>query len=171
MTRDKRIRRAAILCCHCLRNIAFYRAGWRGKTLRVPVQFWINANSNFIDIAVLEWCKLFTERDGKHHWKAVVSDRDKFRAGLERETGMSWRQFRQYALEVLEYRDTFVAHLDDEETMYPPRLRVMRKSAGYLYKYIIANEAKPGLLADASPLTEFYSKFFRHARKQYARAT
>jgi hypothetical protein len=170
MTRDKRLRRVAILCCHCLRNIAIYRAGWRGKALRVRIQFWINANSNCIDIAVLEWCKLFTERDGKHHCKAVISDRDKFRVGLEKEMGISWDQFRLYAIDVLEYRDTFVAHLDDEDTMYPPRLRLMRKSAAYLYRYLLSNEATPGLLAEARPLTEFYSTFYRHAREQYARA-
>jgi len=172
MTPEKRIRRVALLCCHCLRNIAFYRAGWRRGKLRVNIQFWVHNNSNCIDVAVLEWCKLFTERDGKHHWKAVVTDRERFRSGLEKALGLSWEEFCRYALDtVLEYRDTFVAHLDEEDTMYPPRLRLMRKSVAYLYRYIFENEAKPGVLADATPPAQYYSVFYRHAWAQYTRET
>jgi hypothetical protein len=75
LTTEDRVRRTAILCEHCLRNIAFYRAGWyRQSKIRVSRQFWIGANGNFMDIAVLEWCKLFADAKGQHHW-SIVSQR------------------------------------------------------------------------------------------------
>ena len=55
------------LYAHWLRNIAFYRAGWDGTGVRVSREIWKSANSAFIDIAVLEWCKLFADHGGKHH--------------------------------------------------------------------------------------------------------
>lgn len=87
-TRD-RIRRVVILCCHFARNLAYYRIG-QSEEYRVlldPEQtananFWRLANSDFIDVCVLEWCKLFADERGKHHWKAVVTNPVEFKAGL-----------------------------------------------------------------------------------------
>jgi hypothetical protein len=154
-----------------MRNIAFYRAGWHRTVPRVKTPFWVNANSNCIDVAVLEWCKLFAERNGRHHWKTAVTDRECFRAELVTVLGVSWADFSQYAINVvLKYRDSFVAHLDDDNTMHVPSLRMMRVSVAFLYRYILDVEAPPGLLVDAPPPGQLYSFLFRHAREQYARA-
>jgi hypothetical protein len=71
MTRRSRVRRLFILCNHFLRNLAFYRTGWRrGGVDQEPTlrrkesQFWVNVNGNFIDICALEWCKLFGDKKG-----------------------------------------------------------------------------------------------------------
>jgi hypothetical protein len=37
-------------------------------------QFWVIINGNFLDIAVLEWCKLFGDTRGKHYFGKVISD-------------------------------------------------------------------------------------------------
>ncbi len=66
MTRRERLRQVKILCCHFLRNLAFYKAGWRKGELIFKDQFWVNANGNFIDVCVLEWCKLFGDKRGQH---------------------------------------------------------------------------------------------------------
>ena len=49
MTRKQRLRRVAILCCHCLRNLAFYKSGWKDGSLKIDGDFWINVNGNFLD--------------------------------------------------------------------------------------------------------------------------
>ncbi|MGA7749305.1 MAG: hypothetical protein WCA63_04090 [Gallionella sp.] len=83
MDRQKRLRRVALLCCHFMRNLAYYRAGWNGNHFSIPAsEFNKTVNSNFIDICVLEWCKLFGEHQEPHHWKNIVANKKEFKSGL-----------------------------------------------------------------------------------------
>jgi hypothetical protein len=176
MTSDERLRRVAILCCHFLRNLALYRAGWRydvGLRRRVlrksEQQFWRNANSNSLDICVLEWCKLFAREGDKHHWKRVVIDHLAFQQGLLRVLRKTPDEFATYTNEMLRYRDKFVAHLDDEPTMLIPRLRIARKGVSFLYDYLIQIEDSKKVLADAyAPACEFYRLNFQIGRNAYS---
>lgn len=52
--------------------MAYYRAGWKDKKLILGGNFWTGINGNCLDIAVLEWCKLFADRKDPHHWKKIV---------------------------------------------------------------------------------------------------
>jgi hypothetical protein len=93
--RDRK-RRVVLLCTSFVRNVAFYRAAWSDEAQpllseRNPkdANFWRQVNGNFIDIAVLDWCKLFgnskdtaRKRLEKHHWRRVVSDPEVFEAKL-----------------------------------------------------------------------------------------
>ena len=170
LTAEERIRRVAILCCHCLRNLAFYRAGQRHGTVRVAQQFWVNANGAFLDTCVLEWCKLFVDQDGKHHWKRVVNEPDKFVVGLLSRLRISQREFRTYAKTVLRYRNKFVAHLDDLRVMQIPRLRVIRKSTAYLYDYLRNDPIAAKCLPEATQsAAEFYAVMYQHAYEEYRR--
>jgi hypothetical protein len=118
--------------------------GWSEGALVLQNDFWTTVNGNFMDICVLEWCKLFADQRGKHSWGKVVSDPIGFRQGLLRELAMSEREFLAYAGEVREYRDKFVAHLDSEEVMQPPVLDVVKKSVSYLYDFILTHEDRGG---------------------------
>ena len=93
--RRDRLRRVAMLCCSFARNVAFYRAGWVDEAQPLlseyhpKASFWRQVNSNFFDVAVLDWCKLFGDqketprtRIGKHHWRKVVSDPEEFEVRL-----------------------------------------------------------------------------------------
>jgi hypothetical protein len=77
MTDTERRRRVILLCCSFARNLAFYRARESGKARALlsashpQASFWRQANGNFLDICVLEWCKLFGDKKGKHHWSRV----------------------------------------------------------------------------------------------------
>ena len=170
MKRTERLSRVARLCCHCLRNIAFYRAGWRSRQIRVARPFWINANSNCLDVAVLEWCKLFADSRGKHHWKRVIPDRARFLTGMCQHLGMSSKEFRAYATSVLRYRNRFVAHLDDDRTMQIPMMRIARSSAAYLLEYLLRGPESISFLLDApESASEFYGILYRHAYQEYGR--
>ena len=170
MTNEERIRRVAILCCHCIRNVAFYRAGWKQSDLRIKRQFWVNANGNFLEISVLEWCKLFADRDGMHHWKRVVSNRPLFANGLYARLGMTKREFENYAKPILRYRNKFVAHLDDERVASIPRLRMALRSAAYLYDHLRNDPVAKQCLPDAKhSASEFYAIMYRHAYQEYHR--
>ena len=164
LTKNERIRRVMLLCCHSMRNIAFYRAGWMGKKIRVKGQYAIAANSNFLDIAVLEWCKLFADKDGRHHWKRVVEDKSKFEQGLYEYLNITKKDFRFYVKEVLNYRNKFLAHLDDERVMYPPKLKLARNAVLYLYEYLRSDAVASQSIADVNLSgVKLYAALYAHA--------
>ncbi|MDD5472120.1 MAG: hypothetical protein PHP05_09430 [Sideroxydans sp.] len=140
MKRRTFLRRVGILCCHCLLNLAFYNSGWKKGALILKEPFWVNANGNFLDICVLEWCKLFADARGKHHWRKTITDQTQFFEALLQAATLTEIEFDAYIGEMRTYRDKFIAHLDAEETMYPPNLALARTSASFLYDYLLANE-------------------------------
>ena len=149
MTRKQHLRRIAILCLYCLRHMAYYRAGWSSsETLIAHSQFWVAANGNFLDICVLEWCKLFGDKQGKHYWKKGVSDPIGFKSGLLEQLEMTDDEFNGYIDEMKTYRDKYVAHLDLNEKFDIPRLDISKKCVLYLYKYLLDREDEGGYFAD-----------------------
>jgi len=168
MTRSQHLRRVAILCCHCLRNLAFYKAGWHNGKIKLKSQFWLNVNGNFLDIAVLEWCKLFADPRGKHFWRKAISDVATFQKGLFTELGCTETEYEDYVKQVRGYRDKFVAHLDSEEIMQIPFLQSAVNSTEYLYDYLLEKEETNGCFADAQKGGfKFYEKFFAEGTAVY----
>lgn len=158
-----------ILCCHFLRNLAFYKAGWRDRAPIRTEQFWVTANGNFLDHCVLEWCKLFGEPRGKHHWRKVVTDHNAFFHGLLNALRLTDAQFKAYIDEMRTYRGKFVAHLDLDEIMQIPRLTRARKSVAYLYDYVLAHEDDGGFFPEAPPnAARFYTQYANEAKGVYA---
>lgn len=168
MTRRQILRRVGILCCHCLRNLAFYEAGWQQGELIFKDQFWVNTNSNFLDICVLEWCKLFGDRRGKHHWRKVITDHASFLDDLLRTVNFNEAEFDAYIETMRDYRDKFIAHLDAEEVMHPPELAVVRKSVSFLYDYLIANQEEDACFNDApTNASSFYKTHAVQGKRVY----
>ena len=120
MERDKRLRRVGILCCHFVRNYAYYRSGWSNNNLKVKDQFWVSLNSNFIDISVLEWCKLFGDHKEKHHWKKIMHGDQTFKDRMFESVNIKQTDLDRVHDTMKSYRDKFVAHLDSEEIMNIP---------------------------------------------------
>lgn len=79
-------------------------------------------NNNFMDMASLEWCKLFAERNGEHHWKRTVTDHIAFKESLFGRLRMDEKQFIVYLQQLERERDKFIAHFDREQTMHAPQL-------------------------------------------------
>jgi len=168
MIRSQHLRRVAILCCHCLRNLTFYKAGWHNGEPKFKGQFWLNANSNFLDIAVLEWCKLFGDTRGKHFWRKVISHDVAFQEGLLRELGLMDTEFDRYVKQMRNYRDKFVAHLDSEKVMHIPLLQVAVNSTAYFYDYLLQNEEADSCFADAlRGGLKFYNMFLNEGKVVY----
>lgn len=176
MTRRDRVRRLLILCNHFLRNLAFYRTGWRrGGIDRKPTlrrkenQFWVTVNGNFFDICVLEWCKLYGDKKGKHHWSKVVTRQDEFERQLLERLRMTSGEFEAYIKVMRRYRDKFVAHLDDSPIMYLPWLRPAKSSVALLHDYLLANEDDGNFFPDyTSPARREYFLRVNTGRRVYA---
>jgi len=151
MDHDHRSRRVIKLCLDSIRNITFYKSGFKDGRILYNDQFWITANGNFLDIAVLEWCKMFGDWNSKHHWRLVINSDDSFLMGLLAELDLTEAEYNTQKARVRHYRDKFIAHLDDENTMHIPDVSMMEKSVYYLFDCLRTQEVHNPLLVDCSP--------------------
>lgn len=172
MTRVQRLRRVVLLCCHCGRNLAYYRAGWLGSSLVRDSDFWKTVNGNFLDVAVLEWCKLFGDEKANHYWREVVSAPSKFEAGLLACFNPTLNKLETYCREMRGYRDRFVAHLDSDFTMHIPNLAVAKASVEYYHSYVVEYELRPSDLTGLpTSFSDYYHRCSSEAACAYRRRT
>jgi len=152
--------------------MAYYRAGWSSsETLIVRSQFWVAANGNFLDICVLEWCKLFGDKRGKHYWEKGISDPIGFKAGLLDQLEMTEDEFGGYIDEMKTYRDKYIAHLDLNEKFDIPILEISKESILHLYKYLLDREDDGGYFPDAPrDATQFFENALQEGRMVYKNA-
>jgi hypothetical protein len=139
--------------------MAYYRAGWRDAKAIFTSAFWTTANSNFLDIGVLEWCKLFADRNDPHFWRNIIGDAAAFEAGLLAELGITSEARAGYCQEMKTYRDKFIAHLDSEFTMHIPRLELAKESVFYYHAHIASTEQLDGVFVNLPrDLPAYYDK-------------
>jgi hypothetical protein len=148
LTRVERIRRVVLVCGYFMRSLAYYRAGFRDGAARKKelrgrgCDFWRHVSSNFLDAAVMEWCKLFGDRQGKYHWSKIVSDPATFESELLRHLGVDADTFAKYIEKVRRYRDKFAAHLDSERVMHIPDFDMAKAAVEFYHKHIAQKETQ-----------------------------
>jgi hypothetical protein len=119
---------------------------------------------------VLEWCKLFADKNGKHNWEKIVGDPAGFKAELLEHLGLDEAGFAKEIEVMLRYRDKFLAHLDSDEVMNIPGLDIAKRSAWFYYSYLVANETKEGDFGGFDPeLDTLFRRFEREAEAAYRR--
>jgi len=171
MSRTDRLRRVLICICHFTQNLAFHNAGWRNKKLIREREFWRRLNGNCLDIAVVEWCKLFGESKGKHYWRNIIQDQVAFKADLFTIAGGESR-FREYVTEVRTYRDKFVAHLDDELVAHVPYMADALEVSRLYYKYVAEEVTDLGALGGLPvDIEAFYKLSLSQAKAEYENRT
>lgn len=163
LTKRERLRRVILLCCHFTRNLAYYRAGHGRLTGGNYSQILATIDGNFLDMAVIEWCKLFGDRNGRHFWAKVVNDQA-FEGAILTHLGQSADQFAGYIEEMREYRDKFLAHLDDQRVMNIPKLDRAKEAVEFYHGYVVHHVASAGDL-DGLPtvLAVYYEQCFKEA--------
>lgn len=168
MNRISRLRRVALLCCHFSRNCAYYRAGWIDKiTSRAKNQFWVTIQSNFLDIAIMEWMKLFGNYSDQHHWKKIVAIPDSFKVNMLQHCKLTSEEFNSYHIEMKSYRDQFVAHLDSELTMLIPDLTNAINTTKYYYAYIYKELDERSKIDFPKNLSEYYNICFFESKNYF----
>jgi len=171
LTQHERIRRVTLLCCHTLKNFAFYKSGWRSRQLQARNQVWVEANSAFLDRAILEWCKLFADRKGRHHWKRVIKNPVQFESDLYKHLHLTKREYSAYLKKVLKYRNKFIAHLDEERVMHIPHIKIARNTAVFLYDHLRKDPIASQSIWDATlSSVDFYSAMYRQGFFEYKNA-
>ena len=158
--RTNLVRGAAILCCHCLRNIAYHRSAMRrrGLPFNQTNQFLTTVHGNFTEVVILEWCKLFGDQGVElHHWDNLIKDaaeKRAFKRDLWIALGCDRKAWNTLQKEMLTYRNQFGAHLDRERRGWIPTFDLVRGSAAFYYTYLLTNER--GRLPDARVDIEAY---------------
>ena len=172
MTTRQRLRRSAFLCSHVLANIASYRAGFDGADLVRNEVFWRRANGNFMDIAVLEWCKLFADNRGTYCWRNSLSDPAAFEVALLVHLECTADELATYCKGMRQYRDKFVAHLDEVLTGQYPQFDMAVDSTKFLFRYLWDNEDRGGYFVGLPDDPDrAYRVTLTDARRRYRIAT
>jgi hypothetical protein len=102
--------------------------------------FGFERNGNFLDIATLDWCKLFIDKsqDNKnfsiHNWKSFFPNHVKWLNQMFISTLITKSEFEEGGKSIVDYRNKHLAHL--EKTVIPlfyPRVNLMLKTVSHLH--------------------------------------
>lgn len=150
MTRDERLRRCLLLCAHFASNVAYYRARRLSGSVAYPDEdFWDRADGNFIDTAVLEWCKIFGDPRAEHSWQRTVTEPVAFKSAMLGAADMDVAQLDAVIAEFKRYRDKFLAHLDSDFVMQIPHLEPAYRLVRFFYGHVRTKEIDPAACVDA----------------------
>ncbi len=100
-----------------------------------------------------------------------MADPSNFRDEMFSELGINQTKLDREWGSIRSYRDKFVAHLDDEETMQIPQLDIALKTVTFYHSRVVAEcnglNTFHGLPAD---LNRYYQASWAEAEKHYASA-
>jgi hypothetical protein len=131
----RRIRKCYRLCQAVLKNAAYYSGGASLSVSAQPKsQFAVVASNNFLDMAFLDWSKLFWDRQGLHRWNKILPSSTSFMDRVLVALGMDADQFAAFAKSVAHYRDKELAHADVYEVIDIPALAAIIESTILLYE-------------------------------------
>jgi hypothetical protein len=90
-------------------------------------EFWICTNNAHYQMAVVTWCMIFGTDKNDTHWKNIISnfEQDKvavendFRDYLLNEYGISHQDWRQYHMQMINFRNKYIVHRSLEEDWGP----------------------------------------------------
>lgn len=168
MPREHRLRRVMICCCAIIRNVAYYKGGWPDGRPVFHSNIERTINGNFMDMAVLEWCKLFGDpRHEPQHWERVLMGielRRKFKLSLLEALNLTSKDWNAHKQACIRYRSDFIAHLGSEPTIKTPFLDPVWKSAAFYYDFL-RNREMPA--ADPADIQGFYSTCATAGREYY----
>lgn len=131
------------------------------------LNFWRLIRGNQMDIAVLEWCKVFGANQEETHWKKVVpdSERDRFRERLLGRLDVTPEIWDEYWNGMKSYRDNLAAHHNEtNEVSSYPDLELALRSAYFYYSYLIGKLRESGETRFPNDLEEYCHRFESQAR-------
>jgi len=130
-----------------------------------PLNFWRLIYGNLLDVAVLEWCKVFGADAEPTHWKNVVTDHDTFRDGLLESLEIDIATWEAYWEEMKNYRNNLIAHhIEDNKVVSKfPKLDLVLESSYYYYAYLITELREGGETRFPDDLKEYSAIFAEQA--------
>ena len=130
------------------------------------LNFWRLIYGNLLDVAVLEWCKVFGTDTEPTHWKRVVADHDAFRSALLAALKIDQASWAAYWEKMKTYRDTLVAHhFDDSPVTHYPTLDLAIESCYFYYSYLITELRRLGETCFPDDLRDYSARFATQAKE------
>jgi len=105
------------------------------------LNFWRIQYGNLLDLAVIDWCKLFGSDDAENepiHWKNIADDQDSFRSALLSQLAITQEDWETYWQQMKRHRDYNAARHDprrEEITTYPVLDKAL-ESAFFYFEYV-----------------------------------
>jgi len=137
------------------------------------LNFWRVIHGDELDIAVLEWCKVFGTNTEPTHWKSIVPDDDqaRFRADLLAALGINDATWADYWGQMKAYRDNLVAHhIEAESVFHYPVLDLALRSSYFYYEYVITQLRALGDKRFPDDLKHYADRFEAQAKEVAHRA-
>lgn len=159
------------LIAHVFRLVGVIRSAHLKQALTAiepepRLNFWRLIYGNLLDVAVLEWCKVFGTHAEPTHWKKVVADHDAFRKGLLAVLKVDEAAWVVYWEEMKNYRDNLIAHhIEDGGVKNYPRLDLALESSYYYYAYLIKELRALGEMKYPDDLREYSDNFAAQANE------
>ena len=120
-----------------VRNIAYHRSLYKYKD-EFEQNYWILIFNNFLDIAALEWCKVFGSKSNLTHWSKHIKNQDEFRSNMLIHLNLSQEEWEEYWKSIKDYRDCMVAHhIHNPEIENFPDFNIALLSCYFYYEIII----------------------------------
>lgn len=157
---------------HLARSVGMKRA----LTEAAPephLNFWRLILGNQLDIAVLEWCKVFGSDGEATHWKKIVppANHDQFRNRLLVSISVTADEWLAYWNEMKAYRDNLLAHhIEMNKVANYPVLDLACESSFFYYSYLITRLRALGETRYPDDLKIYCNAFERQAREIAAAA-
>ncbi|MEC7962622.1 MAG: hypothetical protein VX083_06100 [Pseudomonadota bacterium] len=147
--RREKEKRLAGVCVQFERNLVFFR--FTSDFLKHPAhsEFIRTCAGSMLDVAVLEWCKMFADKNGKHHYTRVLKCKD-FEGSLLESLGHSADEFEDYTVNLKHARDKMIAHLDNYDLVNIPDLRLAERAVDFLYGALL-KQIPPEAMPDELP--------------------
>lgn len=161
------------LCYDTIRNAAYYKSGWEEpkEIKKANLDFWVNLNGNFLDIAVLSWCFLFGDVKAEFRWQNLIDDEAGFLSKMCKVIGCTEQEFQDYIGSMRTYRDKRVAHRDQYISGSPrikyPDLDLAINSTCFLFGELHSIYPVMQEVFDNSNLNDFYEERLHHGGHQY----
>lgn len=133
--------------------------------------FWKLLYGVLLDVAVLEWCKVFGADSEPTHWKSIVPDHDAFRQDLLEHLEVSEEVWREYWQGMKAYRDSQVAHnFTNPEVTHYPSLDLALRSSYFYFDLVIAQLRELGEQRFTDDVRGYGDRFLSQARGTAERA-
>ena len=136
------------------------------------LNFWRLILGNQLDIAALEWCKVFGSDGEPTHWKKIVpaSGHVSFRTALLADLEIDEKAWADYWTAMKNYRDNQIAHHIEVPDAKYPKLELALKSSFFYYRYLIKELRKLGETRFPDEPEGYYSSFEKQVRQIARRA-
>ncbi len=166
------------LTAHLFRLVHLSRSAQMKRALTAVdpdphLNFWRLIHGNQLDIAVLEWCKVFGSDSEATHWKKIVppAEHDGFRNNLLASLGITAESWASYWNEMKVYRDNLAAHHNElNKVASYPILDHALKSSYFYYKYLIKELRALGETRFPDDLEAYCAKFAEQVHEVAAKA-